>query len=578
MPIELSEQMLEALGDGVAFIDKDLHIVSWSESAERITHHSAGKVLGKNCKDIFKSELCEKNCPVQKVIKTGKAVSNIIVNIQTANGIKIPISINATPLKNVNHKIVGAILAFRNIAELQTISSELLNERNRLHAIVESIADGVFTVNAEWKITSFNQSAEKITGFKREAAIGKECRLIFRSNVCKENCPLRKTMETGKPISNFEIEILTKNHKKIPVAVSTALLIDEEGEIMGGVETFRDLSKIKYLSKELAERYSFSNIVGKNPKMQEIYDLLGIVSETSATVLVLGETGTGKELVARAIHYNSPRKDKPFIKVLCANLSENLLESELFGHTKGAFTGAIRDKPGRFELANEGTIFLDEIGEIPGNVQAKLLRVLEDGEFERIGGTKTVKADVRIIAATNRDLKQLIKDRKFRQDLYYRLNVVSISLPPLREKRDDIPILVKHFIQKFRKKTGKNIENVSPQVMDILIDYNWPGNVRELENAVEHAFVHCRSKIIQTQHLPDEIKPDELVGAGLVPARPSGELTLDELEKKLILEALKKNNWNKLKTAKALKFSRTTLWRKIKKHKITIYPKNLSLI
>ena len=565
MDQEITEELIDALSDGVVTIDSELRIVSFNLGAQRITGYTPQQAYGLPCRAIFRANLCDKDCPVKRTIRTGEIVSGSMIDILTSDGRKIPICVNTTPLKDVKGKVIGAVLSFRNILELHTLASELVKEKNRLLAILESIGDGVFTVDTNWKITSFNRAAERITGFSKEEAIGKPCHAIFRSNVCMGKCPLRQTVETHKPISNFEMEILSKMGKKVPISVSTALLIDEEGEIAGGVEVFRDLSPIKHLSEELKERYSFGNIIGKNPKMQEIYDLLKTVSETSSTVLIQGETGTGKELVARAIHYNSTRHDKPFIKVSCAALPETLLESELFGYMKGAFTDAVKDKPGRFELANKGTIFLDEVGEIPKSVQAKLLRVLEEQEFERLGGTKTIKVDVRIIAATNKDLREAIKGNEFREDLYYRLNVVSIHLPPLRERSDDIPLLVNHFIEKFNQKTGKHIVSVSPDAMDILIDYDWPGNVRQLENAIEHAFVHCQGKIIQPQHLPDEIVPQgkEIVKNALAAKNP-----LDELEKQIILETLRRNNWDTRKVAHALQISRTTLWRKLKKYGI----------
>ncbi|MBL7075827.1 sigma 54-interacting transcriptional regulator [candidate division KSB1 bacterium] len=451
------------------------------------------------------------------------------------------------------------------MAELYSLTSEIVKEKNRLQAIVESVADGVFTVDPQWRITSFNKAAEEITGFPRQDAIGKPCHKIFRSRVCQEACPLRRTFESGQSISNLEFEIKSKDEKPVQISVSTALLIDEEGEIIGGVETFRDLSTLKHLRDELKKRYSFANILGKNPKMLKLYDLLGAVAETSSTVLVQGETGTGKDLVARAIHYNSPRRERPFIKVSCVALPEALLESELFGHTKGAFTGADRDKPGRFELAHKGTIFLDEIGDISKPVQLKLLRVLEEGEFERLGGTKTIKVDIRVVAATNRDLQEAVKGGGFREDLFYRLNVVPIHLPPLRERNDDIPLLVEHFIEKFNKKTGKKITSVTPEVMDILVDYPWPGNIRQLENAIEHAFVHCREGVIRPAHLPEELKAQR---RSLVEGVALSSSPLAKLEKQILLDVLTKNNWDRHNAAAELKISRTTLWRKTKKYGI----------
>jgi len=561
-----SEEIFEDFySDGVVAIDKDLKIISFSKGAERITGYQAQEVIGLPCREIFKANLCDRKCPLQNTLRTGEPTSNFRAEIKGSDGETIPIAVNVTPLKDVKGETVGAILSFRDIGEIYKLRSELYKETVRLQTILNSIADGVFTVDTRWRITSFNPSAERITGYKKEEVLGKPCHFAFRSQFCKGGCPLRRTIETGQNISNFEMEILNSKGEIIPISVSTALLIDEEGEIIGGVETFRDLSALKRLDEELKERYSFGNIIGKNPRMQEVYDLIKTVSEISSTVLIQGETGTGKDLVARAIHFNSPRREKPFIKVSCAALPETLLESELFGYKKGAFTGAIKDKPGRFELADGGTIFLDEVSEIPIPLQVKLLRVLEEQEFEPLGGTRTIKVDVRIIAATNRDLKEEIKEGKFREDLYYRLNVVSISLPPLRERSDDIPLLVDHFIEKFNRKTGKKIKSVSQEVMDLFLDYPWPGNVRQLENAIEHAFIHCKGRIIQLQHIPEEIRAE---GEDLTKKSLRSENPLEEVEKRVLLETLRRNNGDRGKTAKALNISRTTLWRKMRKYGI----------
>jgi PAS domain S-box-containing protein len=457
------------------------------------------------------------------------------------------------------------VISFRDVDEVYKLTAQCYKETMRLQAILDSIADGVFTVDNDFNITSFNPAAERITGYRASEVMGKPCRLVFRSRSCAESCCLRRTIETGENISNFEMEIVGHSGEPVPVSVSTALLVDEEGKIVGGVETFRDLSVLKDLRKELEERYSFSHIVGKNVKMQRIYHLIEVVSQTSSTVLVQGETGTGKDLIARAIHYNSPRRDGPFVKVSCAALPETLLESELFGHKRGAFTGAIKDKPGRFSIADGGTIFLDEVAEIPVGVQAKLLRVLEEQEFEPLGGTNSLKVNVRIIAATNRDLQKAMKESKFREDLYYRLNVITISIPPLSDRSDDIPLLIDHFIEKYNREMKKRISSVSQEAMDLLLDYPWPGNVRQLEHAIEHAFIHCRKDVIRVEHLPDEIKIEKAGRAGELPIEPP---SLQEMEKQVILRALEENAWSRQRTARALGISRTTLWRKIRELKI----------
>ncbi|RKX70182.1 Fis family transcriptional regulator [candidate division WOR-3 bacterium] len=544
--------MFEHVSSAIVQIDKDGKIIKFSKEAVMLTGFTEAEILGKGWHETFDIEHTQGICPIEK----REPCSNIRVAIRTKSGIRKPFLINSLPLSD---RIVIVIVG---LSRLYHLERELRKEKGELSAILNSIADGVFTINTDWIITNFNPAAARITGYTREEAIGRPCHEIFRSETCRGNCPLRRTIETGEMVLNFEMEIFTKDGRPIPISVSTALLIDEEGEVIGGVETFRDLSTLRRLSDALKEKFSFGNIIGKDPKMQRVYELIRTVSITDATVLILGETGTGKDLVAQAIHFNSLRKDKPFVKVSCAALPESLLESELFGYKKGAFTGAVRDKPGRFELANGGTIFLDEVGDMPLSIQAKLLRVLEECEFEPLGGTKTKKVDVRIIAATNRDLAKLVEEGKFRQDLYYRLNVVTISLPPLKERSGDIPLLIDHFIDRFNRKMGKHVTKVSPDAMDILIDYDWPGNVRQLEHAIEHAFIHCQGNVIKLEHLPDEITSQRV--SFLVKTK-----TIAELEKELIVETLKKYRGNRKKTAQALGISRVTLWRWIKRYRLS---------
>jgi PAS domain S-box-containing protein len=563
------EDAWEAFSDGVVAIDSQLKIVSFSKGAARITGHSAQEVIGRTWREVFAGDLCERLRPLKKSLQTDELFSNVRSEIERADGERIMISASISPLKDRRGGIVGAVMSFRDVDEVYKLTAQCYKETMRLQAILNSIADGVFTVDNNFSITSFNPAAERITGYRASEVMGKPCRLVFQSKSCAESCCLKRTVETGENISNFEMEIVNCSGERVPVSVSTALLVDEEGKIVGGVETFRDLSVLEDLRKELEERYSFSHIVGKNMKMQRIYHLIEVVSQTSSTVLVQGETGTGKDLIARAIHYNSPRRDGPFVKVSCAALPETLLESEFFGHKRGAFTGAIKDKPGRFSIANGGTIFLDEVGEIPVGVQAKLLRVLEEQEFEPLGGTNSVTVDVRIIAATNRDLEEAMREKKFREDLYYRLNVITISIPPLSDRSDDIPLLIDHFIRKYNRKMKKRISSVSQGAMDVLLDYAWPGNVRQLEHAIEHAFIHCRKDVIRRQHLPEEIMREETDRAGEPPTQPA---PLREMEKQVILRLLEESAWSRKKTAHALGISRTTLWRKMKQHGISKTP------
>jgi PAS domain S-box-containing protein len=425
--------------------------------------------------------------------------------------------------------------------------------------ILDSIADGVFTVDMEMSITSFNRAAEEITGISCNDAIGRPCFDVLRANVCEENCLLRQTIETGRPVINASVYILRADKKSIPISVTTALLKDIGGRIIGGVETFRDLTAVDKLRKELRKQHSFEDIVSKNAKMLDLFAILPQIAESSSSVLIEGASGTGKELIARAIHHNSPRKKGPFVAINCGALPDTLCESELFGYKAGAFTDAKKDKPGRFALAQDGTIFLDEIGDVSPTVQSRLLRVLEERVYEPLGSTKACTTNARVITATNRDLQQLVRKGTFREDLYFRIDIVKLSLPPLSERKEDIPLLVDHFVDRFNHITGKKIVGVSPKAMAALMLHDWPGNVRELENAIEHGFVLCQEGIIRLHHLPARVVPRN----GL-PAGATG-LSLKEAEKRTILEALERNRWKKVATARELGIDKNTLRRKIKR-------------
>jgi PAS domain S-box-containing protein len=433
-------------------------------------------------------------------------------------------------------------------------------ENKEQNVILDSISEGVFTVDLDWQITSFNRAAEDITGIGRQDAIGKHCRDVLRADVCETGCTLAKTMQTGKPIMNKAVHIIDANGKKRAITISTAILEDSKGKVIGGVETFRDMSIIEQLRKEIEGRYSCEDIISQSHKMREIFAIIPNIAESNATVLIEGESGTGKELFARAIHSLGFRKDNPFVVVNCGALPDTLLESELFGYKAGAFTDAKKDKPGRFALAEGGTIFLDEIGDISASVQVKLLRVLQEKTYEPVGGVSTVKADVRIVVATNKKLDRLVKEDKFRDDLYYRINVMKLELPPLRDKKEDIPLLVDHFISRFNRLQNKSICCVTNEVTAALLAYDYPGNVRELENIIEHCFVLCEGEIIEAKYLPSSIRP-ALKNEN---AKNSKSATIKQMEIILITQALRQNKGNKTVTAKELGIDKSTLFRKIK--------------
>ncbi len=426
--------------------------------------------------------------------------------------------------------------------------------------ILDSVADGVFTVDLEFRITTFNRAAEQLTGVPRSDALGRPCCEVLRASICESACALRQTLATGRPIVNKAVFILDSRGNRIPISISTAVLRDPAGKVIGGLETFRDLSFAEQLYRELETSDRFVDIVGRSRAMRQIFQLLPQIAESPSTVLIEGASGTGKELVARAIHRLSPRRNKPFVAVNCSALPDTLLESELFGYKAGAFTDAKHDKPGRFALADGGTIFLDEIGDISPALQSRLLRVLQERVIEPLGGIEPVPVDVRVIAATHRPLAKLVRKGLFRDDLFYRINVVRIELPPLRERREDIPLLIEYFVSKFNRLHGKGILGVSDEVLTRLMNYDYPGNVRELENIIEHAFVLCRGNLIEVEHLPPS-----LGGGEGVPERSLEKgLTLKEMECLLIRDALRRHRGRRTAAARQLGIHPSTLFRKMK--------------
>jgi PAS domain S-box-containing protein len=426
--------------------------------------------------------------------------------------------------------------------------------------ILDSVADGVFTVDLDGRITSFNAAAERITGVQRAEALGRHCCDVFRASICESDCALKRTREIGRPVVNKAVYILTADGQRIPISISAAVLKDAAGNVIGGVETFRDLSQVEELRKELENRYTFADIVGRSAAMRRLFDLLPQVAESSTTVLIEGESGTGKELVARAIHNLSPRGKRRFVALNCGALPDTLLESELFGYKAGAFTDARKDKPGRLAVADRGTLFLDEIGDISPAMQTRLLRVLQERVYEPLGSVEPVSVDVRVVAATHRDLDEMMRTGRFRDDLYYRINVVRLRLPPLRERREDIPLLAERFVARFNRVQGKDVVGVSEGTLAVLMAHDYPGNVRELENIIEHAFVLCRGGLLEPQHLPPALQPS----GGARPRRLKTGLTLRELEAIHIADALRRHDGNRAAAARELGVNPSTLFRKLK--------------
>ncbi len=431
----------------------------------------------------------------------------------------------------------------------------------RLAKIIDGVPNGVVAIDGNFRIEFMNLAAERLFGVKREKAIGSNCKEFIGTELCENDCPIEGYRKKGakyKPVLRKTV-CVKRSGEKFPASVSTNVFTDENGEALGAVETFRDLRTVEILRKKLDRNSSFEGMIGKSPAMRKVFDLIKIVAKSESTVLIQGESGSGKELTARAIHSLSSRKDKPFVAINCSAIPESLLESELFGYKAGAFTDAKKDKPGLFAKADKGTLFLDEIGDISKSLQVKLLRVLQESEYYPLGSATPEKADVRIIAATNKDLKKMTKTGEIRPDFYYRINVININLPPLRERKEDIPLLVNHFIDKFNKMYGGKIEDISPEALKALMNYDFPGNARELENVVERGFVLAQGRIIKKEHLPENLQESKPVPVIEIAS------SMREMEAIYIMAALKRNGWNRKKTAADLNIDPSTLYRKMKK-------------
>ncbi len=561
LPSIFVDDILNSLGDALFVVDSNFKICVFNETAETLTGYSAKDVLGKYCDEVFKTNICGEGCVLLRSIKEKRIIKRSGIFMTRADGTNFPVEITASPLF-VKGELVGGLEIFRDISfEIQ------------MKTILENIGDGVFSVDNHFHIICYNNAMEKITGYSSAEVLGRPCHEIFRNELCNKNCPVAAAISEGKKITNKHTYFLHKSGRKVPVSITVAPIRDSEGRLLGAVETVRDLSEILTLRKELHKDYRLGDIISKSPKIKRIFDILPDIAESESTVLITGESGTGKEIFARAIHDLSPRREGPFVAVNCAAIPDTLLESELFGYKAGAFTDAKKDKPGRFALAEGGTLFLDEIGEIPLALQVKLLRVLETREYEPLGASRPEKANVRIIAATNQELEKLVEEGRFRQDLFYRLNVARIHLPPLRERKEDIPLLVDYFIQKFKASKGRNIIGITEEALKILLNYDFPGNVRELENIIEYCFIVCKEGLIYPEHLPEYLyspqKSEEETSLSFT--KP---MTLEEIEKIAILQALKRNKWKKLATCRELGISKDTLRRKLKKYGIPLQGEN----
>jgi two-component system response regulator HydG len=498
---------------------------------------------------------------------TGKVIGVLeLINAMGDKGELVPFSeVHETLVLSLASLAAVAINKARLIQTIQNLyEDEREQNRRNLEAIFRSVNDAIITVDKNMHIIAANDATREICGMDPQEIVGREFHSV--TGYCAQSCyeALKEILGTEKTIKDYRLECRKQNRPHQIVTVSSSPLRDRADKNIGTVLVIRDLTRVAEMEGELRGRYNLHNIVGKSHKLQRIFRLLDELMNTDTSVLITGETGTGKELVAKALHYGGARAAKPMVTVNCSALPENLLETELFGHVKGAFTGASKDRVGRFQAAHGGTVFLDEVGDIPPNLQLKLLRILQEKTFERVGDSTTYQVDVRVIAATNCDLKKKVSLGEFREDLYYRLKVLEIALPPLRERREDIPLLINHFLTLFNKSYHKNIEGISQDALKIFMIYPWPGNVRELQHAIEHAFVLCNSPTITVEHLPAEIKDYSPPEAPAPAERPK----ISSLQPPDILQALVKTGWNKAKAARLLGISRPTLYQLIHLHNL----------
>ncbi|MBW1828521.1 MAG: sigma 54-interacting transcriptional regulator [Deltaproteobacteria bacterium] len=565
----LTDQWLELLDElniGAFTVNLQRSITSMNYAAQALMGLDENEVEGKDCREIFTGVPCLVDCLLRE--NSGCQTDEPDVEIKDENDRKHILTRLATPIYDPNQNVAGCLTLLQDHSPIVDLIDKIHYEERSNKSILDNLDVGMFTVDRGGHITFFNNEAERISGYSRRELLGKHFTEIFEEDAMQDSYQLKESIDNGSTRSSHHGKITTKDGETIPVRANYMALKNKKNTIVGGLTTFHDLTLIHQLKQAISGRYTFHDMVGKDPTMQQIFEKVSVIAETDATVIIEGATGTGKDLLAKIIHSTSKRVGKPFVKVNCAALPDNLLESEMFGYVKGAFTGADRDKPGRFSEADGGSIFLDEIGDLPLSLQAKLLRVLEDKEFYPLGSRRIKKVDIRIITATNRGLESLVEKKLFREDLYYRLNVFKIELPALKDRRIDLPILIRHILRRLCTASDNRPARISEEAMELLLKFHYPGNVRELENILEHALIICRDDVIRPKHFPDYMQhldtPSE-------PENLSSPITggeTDNAEKQHILKVLRQNNWQRSKTAQVLEMDRTTLWRKMKRHGI----------
>jgi PAS domain S-box-containing protein len=570
--VVLYDQLQNTFDDlkiGVFTVDANRKLTSLNQTAEQFTGYAEKEGLGKYCYQVFKNNLCYGDCKFHEAVEAEQKSLRFSLEFINRQNEKQLITKIVTPLYNVNGKLEGCMEIFQSHSAFEELVNRIRYDERNLKIILDNLGIGVFTTTRGGHVTFFNTMAESISGYNRKEVLGKPCSVILGGDDGKDTALLLKSISDGKPRSNKNGLVSTKDERVISVQADYMALFNERARIVGGLATIEDLSLIQQMSRAISDQYIFADMIGKAPSMQKIFSMVPVVAASEATVLIGGPTGTGKDLLAKIIHNISSRAQKPMVKVNCAALPDNLLESEMFGYVKGAFTGADQDKPGRFQEADGGTIFLDEIGDLPLSLQAKLLRVLEDQEFYPLGSRKMTKVDVRILAATNQTLEKEVKKRRFREDLFYRLNVLRLELPPLRERREDVPLLINHIMKQRSTMLQAPAKGISEGAMEVLLNYSYPGNVRELENILEHALIICQDDMIKRKHLPHSLQKEISLAESPEDSREDLLPVTHSNERRRILQALKRFDWHRGNTAMELNMNRSTLWRKMKKYNLS---------
>jgi len=556
--------ILDELGVGAFTVNLNREVTTMNLQAQSLMGLKETEVKGKDCRDIFTGVPCMTACLLQH--NRNDVTDEPDVEIVNEHETTRLLTRMAIPIYDASYRLAGCLTILQDHSPIADLIDRIHYEERSLKIILDNLDVGIFTVNRGGHITFFNHKAERISGYDRRQVLGKPCSTLFSEDDTSDLCFLNESIEKGIKKSIHQGEILSREGEIVPIRASYIALRNEKETVVGGLATFHDLTLEHQLDQVIRDRYTFHDMIGKSPEMLKVFETVSVVAGTNATVLIEGSTGTGKDLLAKVIHSSSQRTTQPFVKVNCAAIPDNLLESEMFGYVKGAFTGADRDKPGRFNEADGGTIFLDEIGELPLSLQAKLLRVLEDQEFYPLGSQHTRRVNVRIISASNKKLDDLVTEGLFREDLFYRLNVFRLTLPALKDRKVDIPLLLRHLLRRLCAASGSHPVNIARPAMELLLKFDYPGNVRELENILEHALIISQEQEILPEHLPDHVRNPVLKSGG--PPRIGDALpsAVDAQERQKIIDVLNQHGGNRMLASQTLGINRTTLWRKMKRY------------